>query len=455
MKDIVIACVGKPSAGKSSFLNAVTDATAKVGNYPFTTIKPNNGIAYFPIECPCKRFDKTKLCAPRYGRCIDGKRFVPIQILDVAGLVPGASEGQGLGNQFLDDLRHANALIHVVDVSGTTDANGKETVGYDPIGDIEWLRSEIHSWIFGNLYKRWSQIVRRHVAVSPYVTGYATNKFVNLIRKYPLEASTAETLHNQFSGYGATLPLVQRSLDRSGVRDSMDTWEKETITKIVDAFLDERFPTIIALNKIDLPDSDKNISKIMRKYDQNRIVLSSALAETFLRKLHKQKFIQYEEGTDNVQTKEDLPDSDLKSLDEKLQNRIEKVQDLVLYRYGSTGVQDVILKAVEVLGLVPAFPVKSLTTFANTNGKGVFRDCVLLWPGTTVLEFADIVHPEIAKHYLGAETIGNRKIGEDDVITQNNNIICFKTSQATHSTAAGAPSGANANSTSSGQSTKK
>ncbi|KAG9062585.1 hypothetical protein KI688_004887 [Linnemannia hyalina] len=420
MKDVVIACVGKPSAGKSSFLNAVTDATAKVGNYPFTTIKPNNGIAYFPIECPCKRFNKTKLCAPRY----DGKRFVPIQILDVAGLVPGASEGQGLGNQFLDDLRHANALIHVVDVSGTTDANGKETVGYDPIGDIEWLRGEIHSWILGNLNKRWNQIVRRHVAV---------------------KASTAETLHNQFSGYGATLSLVQKSLDRSGVKEPMDTWEKETILKIVDAFLDERFPTVIALNKIDLPDSDKNISKIMRKYDQNKIVLSSALAETFLRKLHKQKFIQYEEGTDNVQTKEDMPDSDLKPLDEKLQNRIEKVQDLVLYRYGSTGVQDVVLKAVEILGLVPAFPVKSLTTFANTNGKGVFRDCVLLWPGTTVLEFADIVHPEIAKHYLGAETIGNRKIGEDDVITQENNIICFKTSQATHSSATGAPASTNTN----------
>ncbi|KAH7043750.1 P-loop containing nucleoside triphosphate hydrolase protein [Linnemannia elongata] len=434
MKDVVIACVGKPSAGKSSFLNAVTDATAKVGNYPFTTIKPNNGIAYFPIECPCKRFDKTKLCAPRYGRCIDGKRFVPIQILDVAGLVPGASEGQGLGNQFLDDLRHANALIHVVDVSGTTDANGKETVGYDPIGDIEWLRGEIHSWIFGNLNKRWSQIVRRHVAV---------------------KASTAETLHNQFSGYGATLSLVQKSLDRSGVKEPMDTWEKETIIKIVDAFLDERFPTVIALNKIDLPDSDKNISKIMRKYDQNKIVLSSALAETFLRKLHKQKFIHYEEGTDNVQTKDDLPESDLKPLDDKLQNRIEKVQDLVLYRYGSTGVQDVVLKAVEILGLIPAFPVKSLTTFANTNGKGVFRDCVLLWPGTTVLEFADIVHPEIAKHYLGAETIGNRKIGEDDVITKENNIICFKTSQATHSSATGGPAGTNTNSTSGAQVAKK
>ncbi|CAO3565819.1 unnamed protein product [Mortierella alpina] len=434
MRDVVIACVGKPSAGKLSFLNAVTDATAKVGNYPFTTIKPNNGIAYFPIDCPCKQFNKTSLCAPRYGRCIEGKQFVPIQILHVAGLVPGASEGQGLGNQFLDDLRHANALIHVVDVSGTTDAGGKETVGYDPIGDIEWLRGEIHSWIYGNLHKRWGQIVRRHVAV---------------------KASTAETLHNQLSGYGATLSIVQRTLDRSGVKDAMDTWDKETVKKVVGAFLDERFPTVIALNKIDLPDSDKNIAKIMRKYDQNRIVLSSALAETFLRKLHKQKFIVYEEGTDNVQTKEDLPDSDLKPLDDKLQSRIEKVQDLVLYRYGSTGVQDVVLKAVEVLGLVPAFPVKSLTTFANANGKGVFRDCVLLWPGTTVLEFAEIVHPEIAKHYLGAETIGNRKIGEDDEITRENNIICFKTSQATHSSAAGAQSGSSAGSGQANQASKK
>ncbi|KAG0225605.1 hypothetical protein BGW42_004213 [Actinomortierella wolfii] len=386
MKDVVIACVGKPSAGKSSFLNAVTDATAKVGNYPFTTIKPNYGV----------------------GRCVDGKRFVPIQVMDVAGLVPGASEGQGLGNQFLDDLRHANALIHVVDVSGTTDANGKETVGYDPIGDIEWLRGEIHSWIFGNLDKKWPQIVRRHIAT---------------------KSTVVETMQLQFSGYGANMACVQKTMDRSGIKDNLDTWDKATIKKVVDAFLDERFPTVIALNKIDLPDSDKNIAKILRKYDQNRVVLTSALAETFLRKLAKQNFIKYEEGTDIVETKEDLPDSDLKPLDEKLQNRIEKVQDLVLYRYGSTGVQDVILKAVEVLGLIPAFPVKSVTTFANPNGKGVFRDCVMIWSGTTVLEFAEIVHPEIAKNYVGAETIGNRKIAEDDIITTENNIICFKTSQ--------------------------
>ena len=149
-------------------MNSVTDAKAKTGNFPFTTIKPNHGVAYSPIDCPCARFNKSDLCAPRYGSCKNGRRLIPIRILDVAGLVPGASTGEGLGNQFLDDLRTADALIHVVDVSGTTDACGKETQGYDPINDIDWLTSEIHDWIYNNLKKKWGNIVRRHVALSNF-----------------------------------------------------------------------------------------------------------------------------------------------------------------------------------------------------------------------------------------------------------------------------------------------
>ena len=109
-------------------MNAMTDAKAKTGNFPFTTIKPNTGVSYIPIDCPCLRFGLSSSCQPRYGRCVNGTRYIPIRLLDVAGLVPGASQGEGLGNQFLDDLRTADALIHVVDVSGTTDASGKETV---------------------------------------------------------------------------------------------------------------------------------------------------------------------------------------------------------------------------------------------------------------------------------------------------------------------------------------
>merc|ERR1711977_32527 len=124
-RDPLIGLVGKPSSGKSTTLNSLTDATSKVGNFPFTTIDPQRAIGYLQIECACARHNLSDRCKPNYGACINGRRSVPIELLDVAGLVPGAHEGKGLGNKFLDDLRHADALVHVVDVSGTTDAEGK------------------------------------------------------------------------------------------------------------------------------------------------------------------------------------------------------------------------------------------------------------------------------------------------------------------------------------------
>lgn len=124
-RDPLIALVGKPSSGKSTTLNSLTDATAKVGNFPFTTIDPQKAIGFLQIPCACARFGLEDRCKPNYGSCVQGRRSVPIELLDVAGLVPGAHLGKGLGNQFLDDLRHADALIHVVDVSGTTDAEGE------------------------------------------------------------------------------------------------------------------------------------------------------------------------------------------------------------------------------------------------------------------------------------------------------------------------------------------
>lgn len=136
----------------------------------FTTIDPQRAIGYLQIACACRRYDLSDRCKPNYGACVQGRRSVPIELLDVAGLVPGAHLGKGLGNKFLDDLRHADALIHVVDVSGTTDEEGKATRGYDPSQDIVWLRSEIVRWIEGNLMDKWGSIKRRHVATSMWVS---------------------------------------------------------------------------------------------------------------------------------------------------------------------------------------------------------------------------------------------------------------------------------------------
>ncbi|SPN97460.1 probable GTP-binding protein [Cephalotrichum gorgonifer] len=408
-RDPLIGLVGKPSAGKSTTLNSLTDASSKVGNFPFTTIDPQRAVGYLQVPCACARYNLQDKCKPNYGSCDDGRRSVPIELLDVAGLVPGAHQGRGLGNKFLDDLRHADALIHVVDASGTVDAEGKETRGYDPSVDVAWLRSEITAWIRGNLMEKWGSIRRRHMAV---------------------KASAAETLQNQFSGYGATSAVVNRALDRSGIKEPLENWDDATIEAVVEAFTDEKFPTVLALNKIDHVDSDKNISKIAKMYPN--VVLCSAISEIFLRKMAKQGYIKYVEGSEFVDTREDLieagdPDGGgLKELDEKNRARIENLKDMVLYRFGSTGVVQVLTKAAEVLGLVPVFPVKSTTSF---DPKAVFRDCVLVKKNSTVGDAARKVMGDAPIAYI--EGAGGMRVSEDDIVAVGkNDVLSFKVGRA-------------------------
>lgn len=320
----------------------------------------------------------------------------------------GAHQGLGLGNKFLDDLRHADALVHVVDVSGTTDAEGKVTRGYDPSVDIAWLRSEIVAWIRGNLMERWGSIRRRHVAV---------------------KATAVETLQAQFSGYGSTAKVVARTLDRLALKEPLEEWSDETIDRVVNAFTDEKFPTVIALNKIDHPDADKNIAKIARQQDPATIVLCSAISEIFLRKMAKQGYVRYTEGSEFVDTREDLiadgdPDGGgLKELDDKNRARIENLKDMVLYRFGSTGVVQVLSKAAALLGLVPVFPVRNTTTFGSgqAESKVVFRDCVLVKKNATVGDVARKVMGDAPIAYI--EGVGGQRVSEDDPVTVGKNDV--------------------------------
>ncbi|KOC12701.1 GTP-binding protein [Aspergillus flavus AF70] len=418
-RDPLIGLVGKPSSGKSTTLNSLTDATSKVGkaifgtflSFSFTTIDPQRAIGYLQIECACQRYGVSDKCRPNYGGCIEGRRSVPIELLDVAGLVPGAHQGRGLGNKFLDDLRHADALIHVVDVSGTTDAEGKATRGYDPSQDIEWLHSEIVRWVLGNLMQRWGSIKRRHMAI---------------------KATAVDTLQGQFSGYGSTSTIVARCLDRIGLKEPLENWSDETVEKVVKAFIDEKFPTVYALNKIDHPDADKNISKIAKMQDPQSIVLCSAISEVFLRRLAKQNYIKYVEGSEFLDTREDLIDmgepdgGGLKEMDEKLKTRVENLKDMVLYRFGSTGVVQCLSRAAELLGLVPVFPVRNIHTFASGAGSdAAFRDCVLVKKGTTVGDVAHKVMGDIPISYI--EGVGGIRVSEDEIVqVGKHDVLSFK-----------------------------
>lgn len=404
-RDPLIGIVGKPSSGKSTTLNSLTDANAKMGAFPFTTIEPNRATGYLQVECACKRVDKTALCKPNYGWCEGGKRHVPIELLDVAGLIPGASQGLGLGNKFLDDLRHADALIHVVDVSGTTNAEGKATRGYDPLKDIEWLQDEIRLWIENNLSKRWGSIVRRHTAT---------------------KSSIVETLRAQFGGYGANANLIAQAIDSIEDLPPLEQWDKEWITTVVKAFMDFKFPTVLSLNKIDHPDADKNVSKILMKHPDTRAVVTSAITEVFLRKLAKQGYIKYEEGTEFVDTIDDLGESSgLKPLDDKLREKIESIRDLVLYRFGSTGVVQILQEAANALDLVPIFTVRNISTFTGNSGDNVFRDCMLFKRGTKVGAVARAVMGEVT--IASIDGLGGRRISPDDTVdVKKNDILTFK-----------------------------
>lgn len=404
-KEIVIGLVGKPSSGKSTTLNSLTDANAKVGAFPFTTIDPNKATGYLEIDCACSRYNLEEKCKPNYGYCRSGKRGVPIMLLDVAGLVPNAHLGRGLGNKFLSDLTEANCLIHIVDVSGTTDAEGKATRGYDPLQDIEWLQDEIFRWILGNLTEKWGSIVRKHVAT---------------------KSTTLETLRLQLGGYYANSRLINLALDLIPNLPRLELWDDNMIGRVVRAFMEVKFPTVLALNKMDHPDADKNVSKIILKYPKSKIILTSSITEVLLRKLSNQKYIKYDSGTEFVDTIDDLgPESGLNEIDDKLRKRLDNIRDLVLYRFGSTGVVQLLQAAADILQLVPMYPVRNIHNFTGGSGDLVFRDCILVKKGSSVIHGARSIVGDVTIAHI--EGVGGNRVGEEDEIDiGKNDILSFK-----------------------------
>ena len=250
-------------------------------------------------------------------------------------------------------------------------------------------------------------------------------------RHIAVKASPVDTLQSQFSGYGATSSIIARTLDTLSLKEPLENWTSETIANLVSTFVTIRFPTVIALNKIDHPDSANNISKIAKTQDPQSIVLCSAISEVFLRKLAKQNYVKYNEGGEFVDTRDDLIEmgdaegGGLKEMDEKLRTRIENLRDMVLFRFGSTGVVQVLSRAAELLGLVPVFPVKNINAFgpnAVSSQGPVFRDCVLVKRGMTVKDCARKVVGDAPLAYV--EGVGGVRVSEDEVVAVGKHDVC-------------------------------
>lgn len=380
---MLLGLVGKPSVGKSTFFKAATLAEVEIASYPFTTIKANHGVGYVKVDCIDKELGVK--CMPKHGFCIDSNRFVSVDLMDVAGLVPGASEGKGLGNRFLDDLRQADAFIHIVDASWTTDIEGKPTKDYDICKDVEFLEEELDTWYFNILKKVWKSFARK--------TELEDTSFSDAVAK-------------QFSGLKVVEDDVKDVLRKLSFEERPSKWKDEQIRKFASELRKLSKPMILAANKCDVGGAKENISKMKKEFPDLIIVECSADSELALREATKANLIKYIPGEKDFEI--------VGNLNEKQKQALDKIKKNVLdvFEFG-TGVQEVLNRAVfDLLKYIAIFPAGA-TKLADSKGN-ILPDCFLLPGGSTALDFAYFLHTDFGKGFIKAiDARSKRALGKD------------------------------------------
>lgn len=363
---MLIGIIGKTNVGKSTFFSAATLVDVETANRPFTTIKPNRGIAQVRTQCACKAL------GVKHSGCINGTRFVPVELLDVAGLVPDAHLGRGLGNKFLDDLRQADVFIHVVDASGSTDAEGR-FVGEgvrDPLEDIRFLEIEIREWLKSVLSRDWAKIAK--------LAEQSGTENVNAI-------------YEKLSGLGFSKQTLEITLEETGLsKKKLSAWGSQDIVAFSEA-LRRAKPSVIAANKADLPHSSANIEKMTKEMNVP-VIPVIAEAELALRRAARKGLISYTPGDSKFEVVS-------KSIPPQLASAFDRLSGL-LQKFGGTGVQQTLEAAVFTAyqGIV-VFPVEDINAFSDKNGN-VLPDAIIMKKGSTPVDLARRIHSDMAKGYM-------------------------------------------------------
>jgi ribosome-binding ATPase YchF (GTP1/OBG family) len=391
----LLGIIGKPNTGKSTFFSAATLAIVEIANYPFTTIKSNHGIGYVKTCCIHPEFSLKD--NPKNSFCVNNSRLIPIDLVDIAGIVPGAWEGKGLGNKFLDEIRRADALIHVVDVSGCTDIEGKicNPGEHDPIEDIKFLENEINLWILSIIKKDWGKLSR---------TAEVENK--NII----------DLLTERLSGLSIKRKHIFKALSALKFNLKKPTnWNEHELLNLIDKIRRISKPLLIAANKIDLPYSKKNLERL-KKLNYN-IIPCCAEAELALRRAAEKKFINYIPGDQNFEiiNSDNLTINQIKAL--------EIIRKEVLAKFGSTGVQQALNTVYfDLLKMLVIYPVEDTEHLSNHDGQ-VLPDAYLVPYGTSARQFAYLIHTELGENFIYAIDVRKKqRIGENSILN-NNDVI--------------------------------
>jgi len=394
---VIIGVVGKANTGKSTFFKAATLAEVEIAPYPFTTIEKNEGVAFVKLDCVDKELN-TK-CNPRFGYCLDGKRFSPIKLIDVAGLVPGAYEGKGLGSKFLNDLNEADALIHVIDVSGSTNENGVlvEPLSYYPGNDIRFLEKELDYWYLSIIKKVWEKDSKK---------------------MYQEKKKVSESLAKQLSGLKVTERMVEDAIKELPAK--IIEWKEKDLLKLSTMLRKLSKPIIIAANKIDIPGSKDNLEKIKKEFPSYLIIPCSAESELALREAAKKSLIKYVPGENYFEVTSN-------DLNEKQKKALSFIKENVLDKLNSTGIQDCLDSAVfKILKYIAIFP-GGVNKLQDSEGR-ILPDCFLLPPESTALDFAFKLHTDIGKNFVKAIDVKKRIPVGKDYKLNNRDVIEIKTS---------------------------
>lgn len=394
---ILLGVVGKTNVGKSTFFSAATEVDVPIENRPFVTIDPSVGVAYVKRVCPHVELGLTG-CNASNSICRLGWRFIPVKIIDVAGLVPGAHEGRGLGNKFLDHLRRADALLLVVDASGSTDEEGRPVKpgSYDPVLEVKQMVFEIEEWMFNIVARDWDKLAR----------------YIDTSGAVDVPGALAQRL----SGLSILRNHVIRALETTGLESKrLTSWGRGDLRFFVSELRRIAKPIIIVANKADVPLAEDNVRKLREEFKGTPVVPTSSLAELMLRRAAAKNIIEYTPG-----------DRDFKvvgSPSRDLAKALEMIRELVLRKWGSTGVQEALNEAVfNSLDNIVVYPVEDHVKLTDKQGR-VLPDAFIMPRGSTARDLAYRIHTDLGETFLYAinaktkQRVGESyKLNDGDVI---------------------------------------